>query len=71
MVANEGRFALFIAAEEAEKAVQIIRRHADGAQAVVIGRVSKGKPGLVRVLNTMGTSRLLDLPSGEPLPRIC
>jgi len=67
-VANEGRFVAFVPAREAERARGLL-----GPEAAVIGGVESAGPGppLVRVRTELGTSRLLDLPSGEQLPRIC
>jgi hydrogenase expression/formation protein HypE len=67
-VANEGRFVAFVPAAQAEKA-----RALAGADAAVIGSVeSPGThPPLVRVRTSLGTTRILDLPGGEQLPRIC
>ena len=67
-VANEGRFVAFVPAAQAEQA-----RAALGDGAVVIGSVeaATSDPVFVRVETALGTTRLLDLPSGEQLPRIC
>jgi hydrogenase expression/formation protein HypE len=67
-VANEGRFVAFVPAVEAEKALGLL-----GPEAAVIGKVDRpgSQPSLVRVRTSLGTSRILDLPSGEQLPRIC
>ena len=67
-VANEGRFIAFVPAPEAERAKGIL-----GGGAAIIGRVEPGAEGpvFVRVQTSLGTSRVLDLPSGEQLPRIC
>ena len=67
-VANEGRFIAFVPPEAAERARA---RLGDGAR--VIGRVDRigAREGLVRVRTSLGTARILDVPSGEQLPRIC
>ncbi len=67
-VANEGRFVAFVPAAEAETARGLM-----GSEASVIGTVESpgNQPSLVRVRTPLGTSRILDLPSGEQLPRIC
>jgi hydrogenase expression/formation protein HypE len=70
-VANEGRFAAFVAGRDAARAQEILRRHAVSAQAVVIGRVAERSAPLVTVRSAIGASRILDMPSGEQLPRIC
>ena len=73
-VANEGRFIAFVAAPDAERALALLRRHAVCAQAVAIGSVQPAEPGvkgLVTVKSAIGVSRILDLLTGEQLPRIC
>ncbi len=70
-VANEGRFILFLPAHQAEKAMEIMRRDSAGAGATMIGRVGKERPGLVTIQSLVGVERILDMPSGEQLPRIC
>jgi hydrogenase expression/formation protein HypE len=70
-VANEGRFVVFLAAGDAGRAATILRRHPVAAGATVIGAVAGTSAPLVTVKSTLGVSRILDLPSGEQLPRIC
>ncbi len=70
-VANEGRFISFVPAQEAERALQRMRTHPLGAQACVIGAVSGGDPGLVTMRSRIGATRVVDMLSGEQLPRIC
>ncbi|HTY87966.1 MAG TPA: hydrogenase expression/formation protein HypE [Candidatus Acidoferrum sp.] len=70
-VACEGRFAAFVAAKEADRALAILRRHAVGAGAAVIGRVVENSAPRVTLRSAIGASRILDMPSGEQLPRIC
>ena len=70
-VACEGRFAAFIAAKDADRALTILRRQAAGAEAAVIGRVAENSGPLVTLQSAIGASRILDMPSGEQLPRIC
>ncbi len=70
-VANEGRFVAFVPESQAEAALEVLRRHPVSAGACVAGRVLDGQPGLVVVASLMGTTRILDMLSGEQLPRIC
>jgi hydrogenase expression/formation protein HypE len=70
-VANEGKMLILVAPEDAAKALFIIRRSPYGEAARVIGRVTQAPPGRVQVKTVIGTSRLLDPPSGDLLPRIC
>jgi hydrogenase expression/formation protein HypE len=70
-VACEGRFAAFIAAKDAERALQIMNRHAVGTGSAVIGSVAASAAPLVTLKSAIGANRILDMPSGEQLPRIC
>jgi hydrogenase expression/formation protein HypE len=69
LVACEGRFAAFVPARNAEQALSILRRHDAGAAR--IGQVESGQPPLVVLNSALGASRILDMFSGEQLPRIC
>ncbi len=69
--ANEGRFVAFISPRDLPRALDLLHTHLLGADAVFIGTVSAGTPGLVTLKNRLGSQRVLDLLSGEQLPRIC
>lgn len=70
-VANEGRFVAFIAAKDAERALKILQQYEVSASAALIGKVAESAAPLVTVRSGLGVSRILDMPSGEQLPRIC
>ena len=70
-VACEGRMVAFLPEAQADRALAALRAHPEGAGAAVIGRVLEGPAGRVTLKTPLGTSRLLDLLSGEQLPRIC
>jgi hydrogenase expression/formation protein HypE len=70
-IANEGRFAAFVAAGDAERAVEVLRRHAVSSDARVIGEVVASTEMWVRMKTRLGSWRIVDLPAGELLPRIC
>ena len=70
-VANEGRFAAFVPERDAEKALKVLRRHESCADSRFIGRVLDDERGLVTLKSPLGAGRLLDMLSGEQLPRIC
>jgi len=70
-VANEGRLVAFVAAKDAVRALAIMRRHTGGERSASIGRVMEYSLPLVTVRSAIGASRILDMPSGEQLPRIC
>lgn len=68
-VANEGRFIAFIAEKDAEKAVKIMQNRDKNANA--IGNVTHTGNGLVTMQSKIGATRIVDMLSGEQLPRIC
>jgi hydrogenase expression/formation protein HypE len=70
-VANEGRFVCVVAPGDADRALAILRAHPLGAQACRIGEVSDKDPGLVTLRSPIGATRIVDMLSGEQLPRIC
>ena len=70
-VANEGRFVAFIAAKDSERALQILQKQNVSAGAALIGTVAGKAAPLVTLRSAIGASRILDMPSGEQLPRIC
>jgi hydrogenase expression/formation protein HypE len=70
-VANEGRFIAFVPEAEGERALAILRSHPLGAEACIIGRVEAKQRSLVMMRNSIGTHRIIDMLSGEQLPRIC
>ncbi|HEY3265709.1 MAG TPA: hydrogenase expression/formation protein HypE [Armatimonadota bacterium] len=70
-VACEGRFAGFVPAEQADRAVDALRAHPVCAGACIAGRVEKAPAGTVVMRTRVGTSRIVDMLSGEQLPRIC
>ena len=70
-VACEGRFIVFVAAKDGERALQIMRGHAMGVGVAAIGKVIESDSPLVTLKSAIDVNRILDMPSGEQLPRIC
>ncbi len=70
-VANEGKLVVAVAAEEAEKVLRTMHSSEHGRGAVIIGSVVNDHPGMVVMLTAFGSRRIIDLPLGEQLPRIC
>lgn len=70
-VANEGRFIAFVPAAEQDRAINLLREDPLCRDACVIGTVSEGEPGTVTSKTMIGGQRVLDMLSGEQLPRIC
>jgi len=70
-VANEGRAILIVKNGSEKKILSLLKKHSLGRNAKIIGEVSKEQKGKV-VLNTvLGTQRIVDMLTSEPLPRIC
>lgn len=70
-VANEGKLVAIVAPEAAEKALAALRSHPLGRDAQIIGRVTESHAGLVLLRTVLGTTRIVDMLSGDQLPRIC
>ena len=70
-VANEGKMVVVVAPQDADRALKLIRGCRYGQEAQIIGEVKDGPAGRVQVRTVLGTARLLEMPSGELLPRIC
>lgn len=70
-VANEGRMIAFVPESDADRALAIMRALPVGDGACRIGSVLSDSPGLVTLKSRIGARRILDLLSGEQLPRIC
>ncbi|MBL1110935.1 hydrogenase expression/formation protein HypE [Streptomyces sp. 110] len=70
-VANEGRLAAFVPREHAEAVLDAMRAHPLGREAAVIGACVAEHSGMVVARTGLGGTRIVDLPLGEQLPRIC
>jgi hydrogenase expression/formation protein HypE len=74
-IANEGKVVMVVAPEAAEAAVQLCRGHPLAKKAACLGRVNpkaEGAPaGLVEMITRIGGRRIVQMPYGRDLPRIC
>lgn len=70
-VANEGKMVVVVPADEADLALEIMRADVLGANAVAIGEIVEGHPGMVVAKTAIGATRMVDTQVGEQLPRIC
>ena len=70
-VANEGKLLAVVAAKEADAAVEALRSHPLGANAVLIGDIRAEPQGIVVLRTSFGGTRIVDMLVGDPLPRIC
>ncbi len=69
--ANEGVFMCFVEPGIANEVVNTLRQHEESKNAAVIGEVIDDKKGKVLITNPMGGKRVVNMPVGEQLPRIC
>ena len=70
-IANEGRFVAFIAARDADRAIECLRNDLSWSEAVRIGTVSEFRKGMVISRTVIGAERVIVMLSGEQFPRIC
>jgi hydrogenase expression/formation protein HypE len=70
-VANEGKLIAFVPPEEADAALEALKAHPLGQQAACIGGITGEHPGMVLARTAIGGRRVVDMPLGELLPRIC
>ncbi|MEU7556216.1 hydrogenase expression/formation protein HypE [Streptomyces sp. NPDC044571] len=70
-VANEGKLVAFVPREHADAVLDAMRAHPLGRHAAVVGEAVEAHPGLVVARTGLGGTRVVDLPIGEQLPRIC
>jgi len=70
-VANEGKLVAMVPAVDADRVLEAMHRHPQGRGATVVGACVEGHPGTVVARTGLGGTRVVDLPLGEQLPRIC
>ncbi len=70
-IANEGKLAAVVARKNAKAVLAAMKRHKYGEDAAIIGEVVAAHPGKVIMKTVLGASRIIDMPVGELLPRIC
>ncbi|MFH1675216.1 MAG: hydrogenase expression/formation protein HypE [Pseudomonadota bacterium] len=70
-IANEGKLLAFVGPDHAEKVLEVIKANEYGKDASIIGEVDADSPGKVFMKTTIGGTRIVDMLTGEQLPRIC
>jgi len=70
-IANEGKLIAIVPAEDAESVLAAMSRNHYGKEAAIIGEVTAKHPGRVVMKTSLGTTRIVDMLVGDPLPRIC
>lgn len=70
-LANEGKLIAFVSPDTADRVLDAMKRHPLGQQAACIGEVVDPHPAKVVLRTRIGGQRIVDMLSGEQLPRIC
>jgi hydrogenase expression/formation protein HypE len=70
-IANEGKLLAVVGEADAEKVLKAMRNNKYGRDAAIIGRIQESTPGRVLLSTGLGSTRIVDMLSGELLPRIC
>ncbi|MGC9064153.1 MAG: hydrogenase expression/formation protein HypE, partial [bacterium] len=70
-IANEGKLIAIAPKDKANKLLEIMHKFPYGKEAKIMGEVTQEHPGIVILHTKLGAHRILDMLSGDPLPRIC
>lgn len=70
-MANEGKVVMVVGKEDAWKVLETLHSEEHGKLAAIVGEITSTNKGLVVMITGIGGSRLIDMPAGEQLPRIC
>jgi len=70
-LANEGKLLAFVSPDQAEAVLAVMQEHPYGRDACIIGEVVSEHPGQVFMQTRIGGVRIVDMLTGEQLPRIC
>jgi len=70
-IANEGQLVAIVAAADADRALEALRRVPGGDAAAIVGHIDVTPPGTVLATTSYGGTRVVDMLVGDPLPRIC
>ncbi len=70
-IANEGKILVILPEKEASAALKAMQNHPEGKKSAIIGKVTSDMPGILRMKTSVGSTRIVDMITGEQLPRIC
>lgn len=70
-IANEGKLCAFVPEKYAEEVLKVMKRHPLGVNSTIIGKVFEDSSNKVYIDTIVGGKRIVDMPSGQQLPRIC
>ena len=70
-MANEGKVVMVVSDQDAQNVIEIMRKDENGTECSIIGELTKENLGKVILKTEIGGKRIVDMPAGEQLPRIC
>jgi hydrogenase expression/formation protein HypE len=70
-IANEGKMVIVLPENKADEVLMAMRKHPLGKDAALIGKIVEDHKGMVTARTKIGGNRVVELPAGELLPRIC
>jgi hydrogenase expression/formation protein HypE len=70
-VANEGKLVAVLAGGDAERATEALRRHPLGRDCALVGRATEARERPLILRTRVGGERIVEMPAGSELPRIC
>lgn len=70
-ITNEGKAIICVKSDEADNCLKLIQETPIGKDAVILGEVKAEKPGRVFMKTQVGGTRIIEMPMGEPIPRVC
>ena len=70
-IANEGKVVVIVSSKDKDKVLNIMKNHPHGKEAKSIGEIVSSPKDIVALKTVVGGTRIVDMPSGEQLPRIC
>lgn len=70
-IANEGKICAFVPEEHAAEVLEAMKKHPLGTNSSIIGKVVENSGNKVYIDTVVGGQRIVDMPSGQQLPRIC
>ncbi|NLI63088.1 MAG: hydrogenase expression/formation protein HypE [Methanosarcinaceae archaeon] len=70
-IANEGKAVIGVRPEYAKQVLEILKKHPYGKDAAIVGEVSNEHPKKVILESEIGSTRYVNVPTGDPIPRVC
>jgi hydrogenase expression/formation protein HypE len=70
-IANEGKLLVILPESDSGEVLKAMKNHPNGKDSAIIGQLTNEHPSVVRMQTSIGSSRIIDMLTGEQLPRIC